>query len=296
MRIIDFKKEFQTALNELYPKTEITSFFELLLETKFSITRLDYALHPEKLLTQKQVEELRAVCERLKKSEPIQYILGETDFCGLKFKVDKRVLIPRPETEELIDWIVKDTLVSETEKEVLNLLDIGTGSGCIAIALAKRLPQANVFAVDVSIDALQLAEENAQQNGAEVCFKQLDILHPEDQGKKFSTIVSNPPYVRQLEKKQMRANVLNYEPHLALFVADEDALLFYRKILDFAHGHLEEGGSIYFEINEFLATDLQSLFRQYGYKDFTFKKDIFGKTRMARLRASAKTKRETKIK
>lgn len=279
MKASEFKKEFKAGLKEIYPDGEINSIFEWLLQDFMGISRIDLILKPEIEFDSEQINRLQTALERLKKSEPIQYVLGKTEFFGIEFKVDKNVLIPRPETEELVQWIIE-----ENQHDKLKVLDIGTGSGCIAVSLAKNMPEAEVYAVDISEKALEVARENAMANKVEVDFKLMDILNPDKWEGSLDVIVSNPPYVRLLEKEQMAPNVLEYEPHTALFVADEDALLFYRKILEFGLDNLSKNGSIYFEINEFLAEDLKQLFLNYNLKDFTLKKDIFGKFRMARVR------------
>lgn len=283
MRITDFKIKFKTQLSEDYPSTEIESFFNLLLENHTGLTRLDLALNTEIALNESQEKRLKSALNRLKNHEPIQYIIGETEFYGLKFKVDKNVLIPRPETEELVDWIVKDSLSNSISTSVSTLLDIGTGSGCIAITLAKNLAKAKVLACDISEKALTLAEENARANQVSVEFKKLDILKPQSIQQKFDVIVSNPPYVRKLEQSEMQRNVLEHEPDLALFVENTDALLFYRKILEFAKMHLAKNGLVYFEINQYLVADLKTLFQQHGITDFEFRNDIFGNPRMVKV-------------
>jgi release factor glutamine methyltransferase len=224
----------------------------------------------------KKYEKFLKAITRLKNYEPIQYIIGDTEFYGLVFKVNPSVLIPRPETEELVDWIIKDC---EDDKKI-NILDIGTGSGCIAISLAKNLPNAKVFALDVSNEALKTANQNAINNGVEVEFIEADILSYNSLDIQFDLIVSNPPYVRELEKQMMSANVLDHEPHLALFVEDDDALLFYRKITDVAADILKPNGQLFFEINESLGESTKQLLDNSNYKNIELKKDIFEKDRM----------------
>lgn len=295
MRITDFKKQFKAQLSGDYPSTEIDSFFNLLLENYLGLTRLALALNPETTLTSSQKDQFEEALNRLQNHEPIQYIIGETEFYGLDFKVDANVLIPRPETEELVDWIISDSVSTSTSVSTSNsplithhssLLDIGTGSGCIAIALAKNLPRTRVSACDISENALKLAKQNAAGNGVQVDFKKMDILNPQSVRDKFDVIVSNPPYVRKLERAKMQRNVLEHEPGLALFVENTDALLFYRKILDFAKTHLTENGRLYFEINQYLTGDLKTLFQERGITDFEFKNDIFGNPRMAKVLCS----------
>lgn len=210
---------------------------------------------------------------RLAAGEPLQYVIGSTPFCGLTFKVDGRVLIPRPETAELVDWVAQDAAKTGV------LLDVGTGSGCIAISLAHRLPGWKVQGWDISDGALEVARENNRLNGTEVEFRKMDILNAE-QDCRFDVIVSNPPYVLESEKAQMEDNVLKYEPHTALFVPDNDALLFYRAIAEFGKNSLVPGGALYFEINPLEASALKAMLEQRGYHNVELRSDIFGKLRM----------------
>lgn len=280
MQIQEFKKRFKKELLKAYQAPEISSFFNALLQDIANMTRLDLALNRESTLSLAQQKRFETALKRLQNHEPLQYIIGKAEFYGLSFKVDSRVLIPRPETEELVDWVYEDKSSYSYE----NILDIGTGSGCIAVTLAKKLPETEISAVDVSMEALQLARENAERNKAEVDFFWMDVLHPLKMKRKFDIIVSNPPYVRQLEKKQMASNVLNYEPHLALFVEDDTPLLFYRKILEFAKQHLSKNGWVYFEVNEYLEKELISLFQEKKATYFYFKKDMYHKIRMAKVK------------
>lgn len=210
---------------------------------------------------------------RLAAGEPLQYVIGSTPFCGLTFKVDGRVLIPRPETAELVDWVAQDAAQSGA------LLDVGTGSGCIAISLAHRLPGWKVQGWDISDGALEVARENNTFNGTEVVFRKADILNAEPEGK-FNVIVSNPPYVLESEKAQMEDTVLEHEPHTALFVPDNDALLFYRAIAEFGKKTLVPGGALYFEINPLEASALKAMLEMAGYHNVELRSDIFGKLRM----------------
>ena len=210
---------------------------------------------------------------RLAAGEPLQYVIGSTPFCGLNFKVDGRVLIPRPETAELVDWVAQDDAQSGS------LLDVGTGSGCIAISLAHRLPGWMVQGWDISDGALEVARENSRLNGTEVEFRKMDILNAE-QDCRFDVIVSNPPYVMESEKGQMEDTVLDYEPHLALFVSDSDPLVFYRAIAAFGHRTLNPGGRLYFEINPLLVEEMKTMLMSAGYRDVEVRNDIFGKPRM----------------
>jgi release factor glutamine methyltransferase len=217
--------------------------------------------------------------EQLKKEIPIQYILGVTHFYGLEFEVNSAVLIPRPETEELVDWIVQKSKI-KNQKSKIKILDIGTGSGCIAIALAKNLPNAQVFALDVSEKALATAKKNAEKNQVQLSFIHQSILETEDLAQEFDIIVSNPPYVRELEKHEIKNNVLDNEPHLALFVEDNDALIFYRKIAQLAQKNLKSEGQLYFEINQYLGKETLNLLLEMGFKNCELRQDIYGNDRM----------------
>lgn len=276
MKISKLKNDFQNALSRLYPSEEIQSFFNIFSEKYLNLSRIEIALNPERTISETEAEKFQKAIFRLKIHEPIQYIIGETEFYGLPFKVNKHTLIPRPETEELVEWILSGFPPSGAR----GILDIGTGTGCIAISLAKNLPNAKVSALDISKEALKIAEANAKLNKVEVDFFQTDILAAETLPKKYDVIVSNPPYVRELEKKQMQQNVLKYEPHSALYVKDEDPLLFYRAISRLAKNHLNPGGKLFFEINEYLAYEMTELLKAEGFKNIEIKKDIYGKDRM----------------
>lgn len=244
------------------------------------ISRIQIALNSEKEISKETVQNFQSALVRLKNHEPIQYIIGETEFYGLPFKVNKHTLIPRPETEELVEWILCEFSNQQSTIKNQQFLDIGTGSGCIAISLAKNLPNSKICALDISEEALKIARENAEMNKVEVNFFQTDILKTKTLPKKFNIIVSNPPYVRELEKKWMQQNVLNYEPDSALFVTDNDPLLFYRAISKLAKQHLQPNGNLFFEINEYLANELTELLKSENFKNIEVKKDIFGKDRM----------------
>ncbi|WP_111709237.1 peptide chain release factor N(5)-glutamine methyltransferase [Lutibacter citreus] len=276
MLIKEFKTQFFTELSELYPQTEIQSFFNIIIEYKLNLTRIDVALQPDFEIKSVDLNFLKNALSELSKFTPIQYIIGETEFFGLKFKVNKNVLIPRPETEELIQSIIED---SKNLGEI-KILDIGTGTGCIAISLAKNLPNATIFALDISSEALKTAKENALLNNASVKFIEADILNLDELPSTYSIIVSNPPYVRELEKQHMQKNVLDNEPHLALFVEDDNPLLFYNKIGDLAKKHLSSKGNLYFEINQYLGKETAELISEKDFKNVQLKKDMFGEDRM----------------
>ena len=291
MVIKNYKNRFLQALSSLYDEKEVESFFYLTLEKLHQKKRIDLALQPDLSMDETQLSQWETVLTELKTYKPIQYILGETEFYGLPFLVNEKVLIPRPETEELVGLIVSSFKfqVSSPEVSGLKILDIGTGSGCIPISLKKNLPSAEVFAIDVSPNALEVAQKNAEINGVEVNFIEANILLTDSlalptrntqHATTFDIIVSNPPYVRNLEKAEINPNVLEFEPHLALFVEDNDALLFYRKITELAKSHLAENGKLYFEINQYLGKETVALVESYGFKNVQLIKDIYGNDRM----------------
>lgn len=277
MKITAFKNHFVDTLAGEYPVEEVGSFFNIITQEFLGLSRLDLALSPLRDLSVEEQKILDQAMHRLQKHEPIQYITGKTEFYGLPFKVNKNVLIPRPETEELVDWILEDYDSSGKIK----ILDIGTGSGCIAISLVKNLPNATVTALDISESALEIAHENASLNRVEIEFLKQDILTPQRLPKKFDLIVSNPPYVRELEKKDMQRNVLEHEPDTALYVKDENPLLFYRMIIELAAENLPQGGRLYFEINQYLGKETEALLTEKNFHT-SMKKDIFGVDRMLR--------------
>jgi len=277
MRVKDILLEFQTQLVGIYEPDEISAIFYRLLSHFYQIDRLKVALNPDISVFG---EKLKVALANLKMQQPWQYITGETEFYGLAFKVDEHTLIPRPETEELVDWILKDY----QNVSGLRILDIGTGSGAIAISLAVHLKQANITAVDFSEAALVKARQNTDLNQVTIRFKQRDILKMQqsDCDATYDIIVSNPPYVREQERSMMAQNVLSYEPESALFVPDDLPLIFYDKIIQIALD--QKTAVIYFEINEFLKADLEILLKHYKLKNFEFKNDLFGKWRMLKIR------------
>ena len=277
----EYKSTFLQELSSLYDEKEIESFFYIILESFHNKKRIDLALDPTMEMDAMQLLRWESVLADLKKEKPIQYILGETEFYGLPFLVNENTLIPRPETEELVEWILQSEKF-EVQNTKLKLLDVGTGSGCIAISLAKNLPNSLVSAIDVSEKALETAKQNAKMNTIEVNFILKNILETDDLEQNFDIIVSNPPYVRMLEKQEIKPNVLEYEPHLALFVEDDDALLFYRKIAVLGMKNLSENGLLYFEINQYLGKETVALLDDLGFKNIELKKDIYGNDRMVR--------------
>lgn len=279
MKIKEYKGHFIKALLPFYDEMEAESFFYLLLENKRQLRRIDLALDVDRVFSKSEILNWNAILEKLKIQIPIQYIIGTTHFYGLEFIVDENVLIPRPETEELVDWIVK--LNSKlSKKKNLKILDIGTGSGCIALSLAKNIPNSEVFAIDVSEKALAIAKKNAILNKVPVTFLHKNILETKDLNQKFDIIVSNPPYVRNLEKAEIKPNVLDNEPHLALFVPDNDPLIFYKKIAELAAANLNPNGQLFFEINQYLGKETQELLEYIGLKNIELRKDIYGNDRM----------------
>jgi release factor glutamine methyltransferase len=277
MLLKEIKKVFHTELDAIYGKEEVSSFFYLLIEHYLGLERFILAVQPELIITKEEGSPLFEALSKLKLQVPIQYIIGKTHFMDLDFVVNKNVLIPRPETEELVRWVLDDF---STVKSDLKILDIGTGSGCIAVSLAKNLPNAKVYAIDVSEEALAVAKETAKLNGVEIYFINADILEVNDLDDKFDIIVSNPPYVRMLEKQEMKNNVLDNEPELALFVADDNPLIFYKKIIELAAKNFIDKGVLYFEINQYLGKETQYLLEATNFSEIELRKDFFGNDRM----------------
>ena len=265
---------------------EITPYIKRLLMSHITGLSMTQLLAERDLsLTEEQQKWYDEAIVRLKNNEPIQHILGYSEFYGRKLKCDRRALVPRPETEELVDWIISDWSTVNSQQSTVNCIDIGTGTGCIALSLAKELPLAKVTALDISIDALSLAHENAEMlEVGNVDFAEGDILNMDDEHcvarEKYAVIVSNPPYVRECEKAEMEANVLEYDPHTALFVSNEDPLIFYRAIGKFGLSHLEKDGALYFEINQYLGQETCDLLVTMGYKNVELREDINGNARM----------------
>ncbi|MFV8371301.1 peptide chain release factor N(5)-glutamine methyltransferase [Flavobacterium sp. LB2P74] len=279
MKIKEYRTQFIQELTLIYDVGEAESFFYLILEDKHQLKRIDLALHPDLFFSEAEIVVWNSILEQLKQEIPVQYLLGKTSFYGLDFEVNENVLIPRPETEELVEWILSNNLIIQKSKN-LKILDIGTGSGCIAVSLAKNLPNATVFAIDVSEKALATAKKNAENNSVNVTFINQNILETEDLRQQFDIIVSNPPYVRNLEKEEIKKNVLDNEPHLALFVQDNDALIFYKKIAELAQKNLSENGQLYFEINQYLGKEMVDLLEKMNFATIELRKDIYGNDRM----------------
>ncbi len=279
MFLKEIKNNFHEQLDALFGKDEVGSFYFILTEYLHGMKRIDLALSPNFQISEEEVQKWEAIISELKTEKPIQYIIGETWFYDSKFYVNEHTLIPRPETEELVDWIVSKFPKTQNPKAI-TVLDIGTGTGCIPISIKKNIPQAEVFAIDVSEEALKVAKRNAIENKVEVHFILQNILDAEKLESKFDVIVSNPPYVRNLEKEEIKKNVLEYEPHLALFVEDNDALLFYRKIAQLAKESLTENGKLFFEINQYLGKETFELLEQLGFQNIELRKDIYSNDRM----------------
>ena len=261
------------ALGRRYDAQELDSIKRALCTELLGVSTL--AFYTRETLTPNAERDsiLESALARLSKGEPLQYVIGSTPFCGLTFKVDSRVLIPRPETAELVEWVAQDVAQKGS------LLDVGTGSGCIAISLAHRLPDWRVQGWDISDGALEVAGENNRINGTQVEFHKMDILNAVSNCR-FDVIVSNPPYVLESEKEQMEDTVLEFEPHTALFVSDTDPLLFYRAIAEFGHRALNPGGRLFFEINPLKAEEMRGMLVSAGYHDIEACRDIYGKLRM----------------
>ncbi len=280
MTIKLYKSYFINELSFLNDEGEAESFFYLILENKHNLKRVDLVLQPELSFSESEIENWNLILKQLQQEIPIQYILGTTSFFGLDFNVNKNVLIPRPETEELVQWILNDIKILKLKN--LKIIDIGTGSGAIAIALAKNIQEANVHALDVSENALAVAKKNAIINNVDIAFFQKNILETDDLFEKYDVIVSNPPYVRNLEKAEIKNNVLQHEPHLALFVDDNDALIFYKKIAHLAMKNLSHNGKLYFEINQYLGKESTEMLKNMSFTNIELRKDIYGNDRIIR--------------
>jgi release factor glutamine methyltransferase len=270
--------ELWRQLAQIYDEGEAKAIARMTYEECFGLTLSDIYLGKDTQLSADCQTELEEIAKRLMQGEPVQYVLGRADFCGRTFMVNKHVLIPRPETEELCQWIIA--------ADAAQILDIGTGSGCIAITLAAEMPEAEVTAWDISAEALSVARENAKRTHVHVSFEQVDILHLPSSvihlTSAFDLIVSNPPYICNKERAAMEANVLEHEPHTALFVPDDDPLLFYRAIAQYASTALKPGGWLYFEINPLYAEPLRDMLNMMLYHDIEIKEDQYGKQRMIR--------------
>ena len=282
MTITDGKNFFLKSLKKTYNVEEVLYYYKIILSEVFERNVSQLALNPNSILKKSECIFLNKAVKDLLVQRPIQYIIGKAFFRSLTLNVNKNVLIPRQETEELVDWVIEDFCGISVKK---NILDIGTGSGCIAISLAKELKNNMIYGLDYDNAILDLAKQNSKNNNVNVNFFKKDINFLNSLDLKIDVVVSNPPYVLNEEKKNMRLNVLDYEPHTAIFVNNEDPLKFYRLILDYAKSNLKKSGLIYFEINPLLFNELKNLIKQYNFK-IKQRIDIFGKIRMLRLQRS----------
>ncbi|MCF2582421.1 peptide chain release factor N(5)-glutamine methyltransferase [Bacteroides caecigallinarum] len=262
-------------LSGFYPDAEAAAMAKYILTEKFQLSALDLYAGKDMNFSSEKLSEVNDILARLKLYEPLQYIIGETWFCGYRFKVTPAVLIPRPETAELMDWIVTDN-----KRDGAHVLDVGTGSGCIPVSLALMMDSPVVSAWDISEEALAVASENARINNADVAFSRVDVLGTDIPDIKVDVLVSNPPYITESEKKDMERNVLEWEPDLALFVPDDNPLRFYRRIAELGLDILNDGGLIYFEINRAYGSETVDMLVLMGYKDIELRKDLSGNDRM----------------
>lgn len=278
MTVDESYKNFVVQLRAIYDEREAANIADWVFESIAGIKRLDRITKKQLTIGNKQSEELDNALQRLLTHEPVQYVLGEVWFYKMKLKVNEHVLIPRPETEELVEWVLEEFKIQNSN---FKILDVGTGSGCIAVALKKELPAAEVSAIDVSADALTIAKENAEDQNVKIDFINIDFLNEQlwSSLTSFNIIVSNPPYIPEKEISSLAENVVEYEPHLALFVTDADPFIFYKKIAAFANEHLKEDGKVFVELNERYAEEVKLIFEE---KNFTteVKKDIYGRERM----------------
>lgn len=280
-----FQIDFLRNLNGIYPEREINSIFFIVIGELFNYSKMDYHLNKSEITTEYRQKIITKIIRSLKKGEPVQYILGHTEFCGLRMYVNKHVLIPRQETEELVQIILNDF---KNKEKLVNILDIGTGSGCIAITLKKKIHSCRLTAIDISQKALKIARKNARNLKAAVHFYKFNILSEVKfpSTEKFDVIVSNPPYVLHSQRKELHKNVLKYEPHIALFAPGNDPVVFYKKILKFSSSHLRKGGSIYFEINPILVNQILNAAKNLGFKNAEIVDDLNGKKRFAIIRTA----------
>jgi len=283
MKIGELAAHYELELEPLYDSNEAKALFSIAAEQVLALSSAKLIMQKDIDISFINMQKLLSILNDLQIGKPIQHILEEAHFYGAVFKVNEQVLIPRPETEELVDWIISDnnSQFSANTDHKISILDIGTGSGCIPITLKKHLPKAEVATLDVSASAIAVAKENAEQINVRIKFIEADILTFKSE-EKFDIIVSNPPYIRDLEKADMHNNVLVYEPHLALFVRDENPLIFYKAIADFARTNLKPTGQLYFEINEYLGNETIEMLAAKGFIDIELRQDMQGKDRMVR--------------
>jgi len=276
MTVNDYKKRFLNQLPAFYDETERLNLFYMAMEFVLNYSKADVVLNGNESVLVENQQEIDEVFNRLQDNEPIQYITQQANFFGYDFKVSPATLIPRPETEELVDWVLNE--MKKQPQKNWRVLDIGTGTGCIPITIKKEFPLAEVFAMDISTEALNIAKQNAENLNASVTFIEQNILSTK-QLDSYDIIISNPPYVRNLEKAEISENVLQHEPHLALFVDDNDPLIFYRKITQLAQKSLTENGLLFFEINQYLGNEMQEMVSEY-FKTIELKKDFIQNDRM----------------
>jgi release factor glutamine methyltransferase len=277
-------QELWRRLAQVYDEGEAKAIARMVYEVRFNLTLSDLFIGKDTQLSANDQAELAEITQRLEQQEPVQYVLGQADFCGRTFLVNQHVLIPRPETEELCRWIISELRDESLEFRDCSILDIGTGSGCIAITLAAGLPKFEVTAWDISGEALQVARENAKRLHFNVIFELADALSTPLDHERWEVIVSNPPYICNKERARIEANVLDHEPHTALFVPDETPLLFYSAIAQYGLTALKTGGRLYFEINPLYAQELAEMLSMMSYHDIEIKIDQYGKQRMIRAR------------
>ena len=283
MKIGELAAHYELELEPLYDSNEAKALFSIAAEQVLALSSAKLIMQKDIDISFINMQKLLSILNDLQIGKPIQHILEEAHFYGAVFKVNEQVLIPRPETEELVDWIISDnsSQFSANTNHKISILDIGTGSGCIPITLKKHLSKAEVSTLDVSTNAIAVAKENAEQINVRIKFIEADILAFKSE-EKFDIIVSNPPYIRDLEKADMHNNVLVYEPHLALFVRDENPLIFYKAIADFARTNLKPNGQLYFEINEYLGNETIEMLATKGFINIELRQDMQGKDRMVR--------------
>ncbi|CAA0151022.1 peptide chain release factor N(5)-glutamine methyltransferase [Tenacibaculum maritimum] len=288
MLLNQFRAKFSEELSAIYPKTEIDAIFFILMEDVLGLQRIEVVMQPNFKIPLEKVSFLNTCLKELYKEVPIQYLLGKTMFYELPFYVNEHTLIPRPETEELVHWVLNEIADFPNQQKSHKVLDIGTGTGCIPIAIKKNSKNTAVFAIDISKEALKIAQKNALLNEVNVGFLEVDILTTKkldgifntSNSQKFDIIISNPPYVRELEKVEIQNNVLKNEPHLALFVTDDNPLIFYKKIADLAKKSLSPKGMLFFEINQYLGKETINMLKEKGFKSIVLRKDVFGNDRM----------------
>jgi release factor glutamine methyltransferase len=277
----DAYDEFKGKLANIYSSSEADAIASLVLTDLTGSSKARLKAFTDTELSNEQSQQITTILQELKTGKPVQYILGHTEFYGLNFLVNPAVLIPRPETEELVYWILQTVPLTENH----NILDIGTGSGCIPIILKSHLTNYQLFAIDISPDALQTAKRNAELNNTDITFIEADALNLNEAviaGQQYGVIVSNPPYVTMVDKQQMHHNVIGFEPHTALFVPDENPLLFYIAIAEFAAGHLNKDGYLFFEINESYGAETVDMLAAKGFTQIELRQDMAGKDRMIR--------------